>query len=293
MLSGPVRVLEGRHVGKRNQPPSVAGHEELAQRRRVELRARHGLHHHPVLVRRRVDRGDLLLVVRVRERVLDGRRRDAELQRALRGRSAPSGSGCGSAGREVTPLSIGSACSWKSSFAASEYSVVDVAPAERELVQRLRRAARRCGWPAGSRRTRTVPGCPDMRRVSSAPSASADGRWPSGLSVTFSWPWFVEPPNAARRRRERRDVRVLLEARHRDLLQAHHLRERRALRRLGRAVQRAGVVGRKESLGDDLPEARGQHEDHEREREHQRPAVHHPREAALVRVQRAPRRSPR
>ena len=76
-------ALERRDVGQRNLPPARRRHEEMLERRRVELRARHRLHHDPVLVGRRVDRRDLLLVVRVRQRLLDRRRRHAERQRAL------------------------------------------------------------------------------------------------------------------------------------------------------------------------------------------------------------------
>ena len=47
----PDRVLEVRHVGERNHL-AVARHEEVFQRAGIELRARHRLHHHPVLVGR-------------------------------------------------------------------------------------------------------------------------------------------------------------------------------------------------------------------------------------------------
>ena len=67
----PRRLLEVRDVGERYLPSIGAGHIKLLQRAGVELRVRDRLHHHPVLVGRRIDRRDLLLVVRVRESILD------------------------------------------------------------------------------------------------------------------------------------------------------------------------------------------------------------------------------
>ena len=162
----------------------------------------------------------------------------------------------------------------------------DVASAQRELVERLRRPAADADGRRVLKNTGS-PGMPDMRRVSSCTIWSADGRWPDRLQRDIE----LRPGSSSLRQPPADDVndddvRVRLEPRHRDLLEADHLGERRALRRLRGPAQRPGVIGRKESLRDDLPEPRRQREDQQRKREHQRPALHHPREAALVRVQR-------
>ena len=82
------------------------------------LRARHRLHHDPVFVGRREDRRHLLLVERVGQRLLDRRRRHAERQRALPVDVHLDDRAACSAGRDVTPVSIGSSCSAASSSRA-------------------------------------------------------------------------------------------------------------------------------------------------------------------------------
>ena len=69
----------------------------------------------------------------------------------------------------------------------------------------------------------------------------------------------------------------------RQLAVAQHLRERRALRRLGRRVQRAGVVGREQALRDDRPQRRRSATRMTAEKTSvSGRCAHHPAEAALV-----------
>ena len=72
------RGLQRRDRIQRNQRAAVGAHVEHRQHRRIGLVTRLELHHHPVLVIRRVNRRDLARTVRVVERALDRLRRHAE-----------------------------------------------------------------------------------------------------------------------------------------------------------------------------------------------------------------------
>ena len=108
-LCGPVAPLEVRDVGQRHQPAARArARRACVERVRVHLRARHeSASRTQYSFVARVDRGRLLLAVRVRERALDRQRRHAEHRGAVAVDAARSPAGCCSAGRVVTSVSSG------------------------------------------------------------------------------------------------------------------------------------------------------------------------------------------
>ena len=82
-------------------------------------------------------------------------------------------------------------------------------------------------------------------------------------------------------------VGVARQCRHRQLLQPHHLGERRALRRLRRTVEQARVVAREQAFWNHGEQHAGGDEDECREDQGERPVIHRPAKAPLVPVKHA------
>ena len=237
--------------------------------------------HHAVLVRLREDGGDQPLAEGVVQRVVDRPRRDAEPAAASRSistkacrpwscRSLATSASCGSCRRRST------------SFGTHVRSSSTSAILERELVLRAADAVldgqvlHRLHVERDARRRRASSRC--SRRMISARVAS---RSPCGLRLISMRPLLsVELAPSTPMNDDRLSTAGSSRIdRGQRLLPLGHRRERDRLRRLGDALDHAGVLHREEALRHHDVEHHGQRQRAERHQQRQRLVVEHPRRA--------------